>query len=234
MDPGNRLLDMGPGMKEWQIVWSALEKSAISSQSGPMAAYMKNRFPFLGIQTPARKALLSSLKLEIADFETLRNLVKLCFEAAPREAHYAGLDLLERHHRLWTGEVLNLLETLTTTKSWWDTADRLSSPLMWRALRRFPEENGRPDAWIASSDLWLQRAALLYQRTAKAETDTQRLTRYIEATQDSPEFFLRKAIGWALRQYGYTNPEWVRRFVAEHPNLSALSRREALRALPAT
>ena len=130
--------------------------------------------------------------------------------------------------------MLNLLETLTTTKSWWDSADRLSSPLMWRALRRFPEENGRPDAWIASSDLWLQRAALLYQRTAKAETDTQRLTRYIEATQDSPEFFLRKAIGWALRQYGYTNPEWVRRFVAEHPNLSALSRREALRALPAT
>ncbi len=217
---------------DWQTAWSALEENADSTLAEPMSAYMRNRFPFLGIKTPQRRALAKNLPLKFKNFSSLRNLVEQCYRSDFREAHYLGLDLLEKNAKLWTDEVFDLFEQLILTHSWWDTIDRISSPLVWRALASFPGEISRLDDWSRSSNFWLQRTALLYQRTAKEKTDTVRLSRYIELTLDSPEFFLRKAIGWALRQYGTTNPEWVRDFVRSHPNLSALSLREATRSLP--
>lgn len=208
---------MGHALTEWKILCSILEQNADSTKAQAMSDYMRNLFPFLGIKTPERKALVRGCDIKLPDFATLRDLVELCFHAGPRETHYAGLDILEIHSRLWTPEVLDLLEELVTVHSWWDTVDRISSPLLWRALEKFPEEKERPDLWIASPNFWLQRTALLYQRTAKLRTDTARLARYIEQTQESSEFFLRKAIGWALRQYGYTDPDWVRQFVQDHP-----------------
>ena len=222
---------MGHALAEWKNLYSVLSQNADVAKAQAMSVYMRNLFSFLGIKTPERKALVRECGLKLSDFATLRALVELCFQAHPREAHYAGLDILEAHPHLWTPEVIDLLENLVTLHSWWDTVDRISSPLIWRALEKFPEGKDRPDLWIASPNFWLQRTALLYQRTAKSRTDTARLARYIEQTQESSEFFLRKAIGWALRQYGYTDPDWVRRFVQDHPQLSALSRREALRAL---
>lgn len=223
---------MGHTFTNWEIVWSALEENAEKSTAKPMSAYMRHRFPFLGIKTPQRRNLAKNLSLEIPDFASLRNLVELCFQAEAREAHYVGLDILEKNSKLWTAEVFELFEKLIQTHSWWDSIDRISSPLVWKALGRFPDQLYWVDRWSTESDFWLQRTALLYQRTAKEKTDKVRLARYIEQTMENPEFFLRKAIGWALRQYGYTDPQWVREFVTAHPTLSALSVREATRALP--
>lgn len=197
-----------------------------------MSAYMRGLFPFFGVKTPQRRALVKAGG-KIASWPELQTTVLQLYSKPQREAHYAALDLLEANFRTWTAEVVPLMENLVLTHSWWDTVDRLASPLMGRALQKFPQHQDRPERWIAEDSFWLQRLALLYQLKARESTDRERLARYITATMASPELFLRKAIGWALRQYGYTNPEWVREFVQEHrESLSALSLREATRALP--
>jgi 3-methyladenine DNA glycosylase AlkD len=210
-----------------------LARHGCPQQAEPMARYMRDQFPFFGVKTPRRQELLRVHAARVNDWTQLQRLSELLFTAPQREAHYAALDLLQARRDLWTPEVLLLLERLTLTHSWWDTVDRIAAPLVWQAFQMFPQELARPDRWIEHPSLWRQRVALLYQRTAKEKTDRDRLARYIEATMDSPEFFLRKAIGWALRQYGYTDPEWVRAFVQRRRDrLSALSLREATRALP--
>lgn len=109
---------MGHALAEWKNLYSVLSQNADSTKAWAMADYMRNLFPFLGIKTPERKALVRGCGLEISDFATLRALVGLCFQAGPREAHYAGLDILEAHSRLWTSEVIDLLEELVTLHSW--------------------------------------------------------------------------------------------------------------------
>lgn len=199
-----------------------------------MARYMRDQFLFFGVKTPLRRRLVKSRARALTCWAELQAVVEVLYAAPQREAHYAALDLLEARPGLWTREVFDLLERLTLTHSWWDTVDRISSPLAWKAFQLFPDELGRAEGWIKHQSFWLQRVALLYQRNAKNRTDRERLARYIEQTMDSPEFFLRKAIGWALRAYGYSDPLWVRAWVESHGHrLSPLSLREATRALAA-
>ena len=196
-----------------------------------MSAYMKERFPFFGVKAPLRRALLKAEVPAATSWDELVELVMLCFGAPERELHQAALDLLARNSKVWTPDLVDLIEQLVLRHSWWDTVDGLAG-LAGKALARFPERSDRPEVWIGHQSFWLQRVALLYQLSAREATDTERLARYIENTMASREFFLRKAIGWALRQYGYTDPAWVRDFVETHrQQLSPLSVREATRAL---
>ncbi|MGH3470179.1 MAG: DNA alkylation repair protein, partial [Thermocrispum sp.] len=147
---------------------------------------------------------------------------------------YLALDLTghRAYHRWQDPDVLPLYRELITSGAWWDFVDEL-------AIRRVgPILRGHRDAvtpivrdWARADDRWLRRTSVICQVTAKGDTDTDLLTTAIEANLDDPDFFLRKGIGWALRDYARTEPGWVRAFTEVHPGLSALSRREALKHL---
>ncbi len=198
-----------------------------------MQRYMKDIAPFLGLKTPIRRALLQGhIKQHGRPFMAeLPAVVRSAFAQREREWHYVGMDLLVRYAKELGPEHLATLEEMITTKSWWDTVDALATNVAGVVLKRYPLEGPHwNERWTTSKDLWLIRTSILYQLKWKNETDQALLFANIDRHVDHTDFFIRKAIGWALRQYGRTDPEAVRAFVATR-NLSPLSVREALRRL---
>jgi 3-methyladenine DNA glycosylase AlkD len=211
--------------------------AADPARADAMAAYMRHRFPFLGIPTPQRRALSRKVlaSLSTPDEAELLAVAEACWSLEQREYQYFGTDLLVRHAARLTPGSLTVLERLITTKSWWDTVDTLASRVVGPVVARHPGRVATTDAWIVTSDVWLIRTALLHQLRYGAATDSERLFRYCLTQAGHRDFFVRKAIGWALREYTRTDSEAVRRFVEEHRGrLSALSVREALRHFPPT
>lgn len=201
--------------------------------ASPMAKYMKDLFPFLGIKSPERRALLAEFVKRyglppIADIEAVTQQLWLLPE---REYQYCAMDLLYRMKKQLTLDHLPLLEWMVLEKSWWDSVDMISDKLIGLLLLRYPKQiYPNSQRWMDSGNLWLQRTALLFQMKYKAKTDTELLFNNIRACAASKEFFIRKAIGWALREYSYVNPQMVIDFVAQEP-LSPLSQREALKGI---
>ena len=150
-----------------------------------------------------------------------------------REAQYVALDLMKSESKYWTPEeALPALERWITTQSWWDSVDILAVHGVGVLLRRHPEVVWPTvQQWIYAENMWLNRSAMIAQLGFKGETRTKWLDEALSAHVHSTEFFHRKAIGWALRDYSKTNPRWVRQWVDAHPELSGLSRHEALRLL---
>ncbi|MEY4969501.1 MAG: hypothetical protein RLZZ261_1272 [Bacteroidota bacterium] len=198
-----------------------------------MAAYMKGNFSFLGVPKPTRAELQRrhwpNRPKKFAAIAAIHELWNTPF----REAQYLALDLLKAESKYWTPEeALPSLETWITTHSWWDSVDALAVHGVGVLLKRRPEAVWPVvQAWIYSDNLWLNRTAMIAQLGFRTETHTEWLDEALSAHIASKEFFHRKAIGWALRDYGKTNPKWVRQWVDSHPELSGLSRREALRLL---
>ena len=149
-----------------------------------------------------------------------------------REERYAAFRVAERW-RAWRWlEALPVFESMIQQGQWWDVVDAVAGRLIGPQLLLHPQLRHRVFGYIHSPDLWFRRTALLTQLKFKQETDTQVLAVMIELAAADPDFFIRKAIGWALREYAKTNPTWVRRFVQQHRQaLSPLSRKEALRNL---
>jgi 3-methyladenine DNA glycosylase AlkD len=148
-----------------------------------------------------------------------------------REYQYVAVDLLRRQNKQLTADDLPALEALVQAKSWWDTVDGLAVTIG-SIVTREPQLLGRMDALIGAPDFWLRRIALLHQLDGKENTDEARLFAYCLRCADEREFFIRKAIGWALRQYARTNPAAVRQFLDTHrEKLSGLSFREAAKHL---
>jgi 3-methyladenine DNA glycosylase AlkD len=142
------------------------------------------------------------------------------------------VDLLRRHIGVCGAGFLGTARTLITTRPWWDTVDELAVHVVGPLVARFPGLAETMDDWIADPDVWLVRTAILHQNGYRAATDAQRLFAYCAAQAGHRDFFVRKAIGWALREYARTDPAAVRDFVAEHrAGLSGLSIREALKHL---
>jgi 3-methyladenine DNA glycosylase AlkD len=195
-----------------------------------MAAYMRGKFPFLGIATPERRRLTAAAFAGIPPpgEGELGELLGHLWERPEREYQYAGCDLAAKHAGGCGPAFLDTTRTLITTKSWWDTVDALASGVAGPLVARYPETVAVMDRWIASPNLWLARSAILHQLRSKQRTDAGRLFRYCELRMPDEDFFIRKAIGWALREYSKTDSEAVRTFVAAHPGLSGLSKREAL------
>lgn len=190
-----------------------------------MAAYMKNRFAFLGIQTPVRRQLCNPL---IRGFTgNPAAAAASLWRLAAREYQYVGCDLLRRHVGNLNASDLPQLEKLVQDKSWWDTVDSLA-PVIGDIVLREPALEAEMDRMIEADDFWLRRVAILHQLAWKEKTDRERLFRYCLQCAGESEFFIRKAIGWALRQYARTAPDAVRAFLEQHKNtLSGLSLREA-------
>lgn len=210
-------------------VAAALAPLADPVRAQGMAAYMKHRFRYLGIPTPARRAACAELVRGFAGnpVAAARALWKL----EEREYQYVAVDLLRRHANSLDGSDLPALEALTQGKSWWDSVDGLA-PTIGEMVYRNRNLAARMDELIDAEDFWLRRVAILHQLAWKDETDEQRLFRYCRHCAAEKEFFIRKAIGWALRQYARTAPDAVSRFVEKNNGkLSNLSVREATKHL---
>jgi 3-methyladenine DNA glycosylase AlkD len=209
----------------------SLSHRADAVQAGPMRAYMKDRFPFFGIKSPVRASL-------VRDFITARGLPPIdeiesvamrLWQAPERECQYAALDLTERSLKRLPPESIAWIERLIVTKSWWDTVDQIASHLVGGLFRTYPDLRDQwIDRWRIADDLWLRRTTLIFQLGAKRETDAELLFALIQENLASREFFIQKAIGWALREYAKTDRPAVEAFVAATP-LAPLSRREALK-----
>jgi 3-methyladenine DNA glycosylase AlkD len=218
-----------PYLKEIQKIYS---KHADKEIAKGAKAYLLHQFEFYGIKTPLRRKLCKDFYQShaIKDHEELTQIVKDCFAQPQRELHYFAIELLGHHKKLWTKKTLPLIEWMITHNSWWDSVDSTNTHVISKFFLLYPEHiEAYTSKWNQSSNKWLIRMSILFQLTYKSKTNTQLLTKYIEHTQLHEDFFIRKAIGWALRAYANTNKKWVIQFVKDHPSLSNLSKREALK-----
>ena len=200
----------------------------------PMAAYMKDQFPFFGIPTTPREVLLRDA-IEGSAQPTEDDLVDLTvalWARDEREHQYAALWILRRNLATLTPEFVPTARTAITTRSWWDTVDTLAQHVVGTIVHRHRELEALMAEWLESEDLWLARTSILHQERWKADTDPDVLFAACLARAADKEFFLRKAIGWALRSYSYVDPVAVEQFVREHDaELSGLSKREAMKVI---
>lgn len=224
-------------------------RAALAAEGDPERAvqqqrYMKSAMPFRGIGLPQVRRIVRGVlddpahRLSSAPaWET--TVRRLWDEASYREERYAALTVARhRSAGAWrTPAVVPLLRHLVATGAWWDLVDETAGDLVAPLLRTYRAEvTPTVLAWAEDEDLWLRRAAILSQLGARAETDTGLLeavlTANLEGSLHGSEFFVRKAVGWALRDYARTDPDWVRGFLARHDaRLSGLSRREASKHL---
>ncbi len=199
-----------------------------------MAAYMKDQFDFLGLPAAVRRAAQKPVLTASApaDHDELVRFAEACWNEPEREFQYVAADVLRKRVSTLEASDLPRLRELITTKSWWDTVDALAVHVVGGLVRTHPELSDDMDRWITDADLWVARTAMLHQLMWKSDTDQERLFRYVRLQAGHRDFFMRKAIGWALRQYSRTDPDAVRAIVAElDGQLSRLSKREALKHL---
>lgn len=209
------------------------EANRDAERAGPMSAYMKNQFPFLGIPAPRQRAIAGhALRGLLPPSEPeLVAVVTACWDKAEREYQYFGVNYITKHIGRCSVTFIESLERSIAEKPWWDTVDGLAKNGVGRLVSSHPHELLPVlERWIDDDNLWLARAAILHQLGYKDRTDPDLLFRYCLHRAADRDFFMRKAIGWALRQYSWTNPDAVCRFVDDHESaLSGLTRREALK-----
>ncbi len=213
---------------------TAFAAAADPDRATPMANYMKDHFTFFGIATPARRAIQREVLGRWRPSEPeLIAFADAAWARPERELQYAACDLLARNASRCSAALLDELERWIVRKSWWDSVDALAHAVG-DLVRTHPDLAAVTDRWIDAEDFWLARVAILHQLRYKAATDTDRLFGYCTRRARDSEFFIRKAIGWALREYAKTDPDAVVAYVTAHEaELSPLSRREALRRIPA-
>jgi 3-methyladenine DNA glycosylase AlkD len=200
-----------------------------------MQAYMKSTMPYYGITSPQVDAVCKKVFAENpfpSCAEWRAGILELWRDARRREERYAAIRLvsLKRHRECWSPEIMPMLEEMIVSGGWWDYVDALAQ-VVGELLRSHPKEI-RPlmGAWSKDPNLWKRRVSIICQLTFKRDTDLELLYANIGRNLADRDFFIRKAIGWALRQYAWTNPMEVTRYVRDHEaKLSGLSRREALK-----
>lgn len=198
-----------------------------------MAAYMRNQFPFLGIKSSIRRQLQREFyaDLGLPPLANLSSILLDLWSLPEREYQYSACELLGKFEKKLPPGFIETIETLLITKSWWDTVDTLASNNVGTHFIRFPTVRDTTlEKWRQSEDFWLRRTCLLFQLKYKSNTDFELLKAIILENLGSGEFFINKAIGWALRQYTRVDPDGVKAFVVKTP-LEPLSAREALKWL---
>lgn len=210
-------------------------KHADPAKAPGMRAYLRDQFQNLGLyRGPAEvayKAVLGAVPGAAKPTQPDLTAISLaCWAEPEREYQYFPLSYLRRHVKVCDASFIDTVNTLVTTKSWWDTVDALASRITGPLVTAHPTLIATMDAWLVDDNMWLSRVAILHQLHYKEKTDAERLFRYCETQAGHKDFFIRKAIGWALREYAKTNPDAVRTFVRDHKaDLSGLSVREALK-----
>jgi len=192
---------------------------------------MRDQFIFLGIPTPQRRKLTAQVVRTRGQAGVDWEFVFRCWDEPEREFQYLAVDYLIQRKAAVTPADMPRLERLIVTKSWWDTVDALDR-VVGAARLAHPELDDILLRWSVSDNIWLRRTAIDHQLTLKDQTDTALLERILVNNLGQTEFFINKAIGWSLRDYSKTDPEWVRAFIARHRDgLAALSVREASKYL---
>ena len=211
----------------------AFEQYADPVRGEGARAYMKNIAPFYGIQAPIRTQLLSDFHHRNGYITEMsaKEMIEYTWSQPEREWQYAGMEMLARLARKSDEKLLPLATYMITNKSWWDTVDYIAPNIAGVILKRKPEFiPGLISGWMQSGNLWLMRSCLLFQLKYKNETDEALLFNLCERLSGHKDFFIRKAIGWSLREYSKRQPGRVIDFVQTH-ELSALSRKEALKRI---
>lgn len=214
----------------------ALKQAADPLKAPGMQAYMKSTMPYHGVPNAARVAVCNAVFADV-EFKTAAeweaNVLSIWSGAKFREERYAALHLAgdNRFKSYQTPAAVKLYEELIVTGAWWDYVDGIASHRIGQILRDYPAPMRRKMlTWSKSPNMWKARTSILCQLGYKTETDLELLYACIEPSLGSKEFFLQKAIGWALRQYAWTDAEEIRKYVKRNrERLSALSIREALK-----
>lgn len=211
----------------FEAVLETFRRSGDPIQAVPMAAYMRDQFPFLGIRTQDRRALAKSFLKDTKKEPLNWDFVDRCWAEDQREFQYLVCEYLRVHQRELTPQDLPHLKRLIVTKSWWDTIDGLDRIVGAVALE-YPVANQTILAWSQDENFWVRRIAIDHQLLRKEKTDTDLLEQILVNNFGSKEFFINKAIGWSLRDYSKTDPVWVAGFLARHgEQMAPLSVREA-------
>lgn len=212
-------------------ITEALRDLADADNAFWMCKYMREKYPFLGVKKPERYEVFKHWYRQYGSSEDWFEVSSQLFAMPEREFQYVAMDYVKLAKKSWDKRVPALCEQWVGQDSWWDVVDNLAPQILGPYFLQFPEER---DVWIQrwmdSGNFWLQRFCLVFSLGYKDKTDTVLLAKTIQALSGSKEFFIQKAIGWALRQYARTDPEWVMDFVGNNA-LAPLSKREALKHL---
>ena len=217
-------------------VEQALTPLADASRAVQMKAYLLDQFEFLGLPAPVRRQAVKGIgKVKWQTADDLLAAAELLWQKPQREYRYTAVDLLRKHSSMLSVNDLPALQDLLLRDAWWETVDGLSAAIaevMHAAVLQTSNAAVAMDAWLKHPSHWVRRSAMLHQLGWRLDTDTTRLFGYAQQLADEKEFFIRKAIGWALRDYARWNPQAVTNFVVQHrANLSGLTVREAAKHL---
>jgi 3-methyladenine DNA glycosylase AlkD len=210
----------------------ALREAADPERAPGMQAYMKSSMPYRGVSLPAVRAIAKTAARSYPPLtlDELETAVRILWDEADfREERYAASELLGEKIAAGRLELVPLYEHLATTGAWWDHVDALSQRITGLHDAHPVETAAIVRHWSTADDMWLRRLAIISQLGRQDRLDTGLLADVIRPNVTDREFFIRKAIGWALRQHARVDPAWVRAFVADHHDLSNLSKREALK-----
>jgi len=208
-------------------------RHANARNAGPMKRYMRGQFDYIGLKGPILAGLLRQFVAShgLPPLADLDHILRDLWTLPQREFQYVAISLLGRLENQLPASFMHTLEYLIVTKSWWDTVDTISTGTLGVHFRRYPKVKARYLArWRRSRNFWLRRACILFQLNYKQDTDFALMQDIIRENLGSTEFFINKAIGWALRQHTRVDPQGVREFVRQTP-LHPLSAREALKWL---
>ncbi|MBN9299070.1 MAG: DNA alkylation repair protein [Filimonas sp.] len=221
-------------MHPYILPLSRLLKAEANAEAAAGAkAYLLNQFEHFGIATAVRRKLCVDYikQNDPLTWDDLEEVVKELWQMPEREYQHCAIEIVKHHKKVWKKNSIRLMEHCLTHKSWWDSVDGIASDWLTDYFRLFPGEiisvTGK---WNKSQNIWLQRSSIMFQKAFKKDTDTTLLSAYIIHLKDSKEFFIQKAIGWALREYSKIDPQWVEKFVNQH-KLAPLSTREALKRI---
>lgn len=220
--------------EDWTSNILGIFENNSSSDASAMQAYMKNKFPFFGIKKPLRAELQKKYYEEagIPGAGNFREVACILWDQPQREAHYLAMDVLYRNRRHLIEEDIFMLEEFMRTNAWWDSIDFISPKLAQYWMLKYPSKKEETlFKWNADKDFWVRRASLIAQLHLNKNIDCGLQFRLIVPQLQDKEFFIRKAIGWSLREMAKSYPELVIDFVNQH-DMSPLSKKEALKHLP--
>lgn len=213
-------------------VYDTMVGLADQERSEKMAAYMRHQFDFLGIPTPLRRQQEKATFKAAKQTKTVDwDFIDLCWQSSYREHQYLAIDYLVVMEPFLAAIDLAKIEKLVITKAWWDSVDALSEVVR-KLVRRLPALKAEMLRWSLEENLWLRRVAILHQLLQKEQMDRPLLEEVLVNNLGSSEFFINKAIGWSLRDYAKTNPQWVQDFLLRYQtSLAPLTIREASKYL---
>jgi 3-methyladenine DNA glycosylase AlkD len=194
-----------------------------------MRWYMRDQYPFIGIKKPERAVVFKAIYKEYGRGEDWFEVCSELFAMPEREFQYVAMEYMLKAKKSWDSRIPELIDRWVDEKTWWDVVDVLAPKVLSEYFVKFPDQRDSWVArWMASPIFWHHRLCILFQLNYKSQTDLELLRQVILSLNTSKEFFIQKAIGWALRQYARTDADWVRAFVEEN-SLMPLSKREALK-----